>query len=1010
MTDALSNQTLMAYDVASNVVQRTVMGHPPGQPGSPSVLLTDVAFAHDELSRVFRLDESLFLAAGFTAARPVSLLDEDSDGKVTTFFEFDALSRSTFLVEDDGEVRSTIYDGASRAIEQVDALGNRQLTTYDKNSNPLTVASVEVSPESLVPIETFTADYVWDQLNRLARATDNAGQTTRFEYDSRDNLVFRSDPEGPETPDPLGLFPGPINGPGNTETYVYDGLGRLLAQVSDLRVGGTGAAVLDTSNPANPDGQIILAYGWDGNSRLAAIVDDNANRTSFGYDALDRQVQKRNADGTEWLTVFDRDDNARSVTDPNGTIVTNTFDALNRLVRRDIDRAVDVLGTTLETYGYDGLSRLTRSTDDNGVAGLAEVERVYDSLSRLVEERQNGRALSSVFTGDGKRVSSTYPGGRQIAHTFDAIDRVKTTTDGPGAAGVIATSSWIGPGLRELRRENGNQTVLTFLDDSGQDTGYDAVKRIANLRVLAPGGGSAIVDRQYTYNRADMRTSEVTADDLGQGDELLDRFAYDSTYRVIQSDYDLGPGGTRRERAATSYSYDGVGNRVATQETLLASSLALQAAEVVDVGPASLVRGDALSLGAWAGRGRGQAAAVRLLPNATVEGRVAGPSVELQPGATVDGDVETDALVARSGSTITGAVRPFGPPEPLPSVDPIAPSSLDVTVRSRRTRTLAPGAYRRVTVRQGAELVLAGGTYELESLDVGQAATVSIRGPVWVRVRSGLSFAPRARVEPAFGLQTADVRWETLAPKVSIQHDVALFGVLVAPESAVRVSQGARVTGTVHAARVDLVQTVAVTSPVAAGEDGRIEMVSYAVNEMNEYTEVNGVTRSHDDNGNLLSESRFTYSYDYRNRLVFVADRSLRQSGGQLPVRLLSIAARARMSSRLGALGPRPSSSTTVGRCARSRPPAALPRSPTSTAASTSTNRSSSKGPPRILSGRASSSRTRMRGRTWSRLRMRLGMWWSGGSTMTSGRRMTPRSSRCWCRRSEIRTGSRAGG
>ena len=54
------------------------------------------------------------------------------------------------------------------------------------------------------------------------------------------------------------LAPGVTkNGPGNTCTYVYDGLGRMTRQVCDLRVGGTGAGAIDTSNPRNLRGSAV---------------------------------------------------------------------------------------------------------------------------------------------------------------------------------------------------------------------------------------------------------------------------------------------------------------------------------------------------------------------------------------------------------------------------------------------------------------------------------------------------------------------------------------------------------------------------------------------------------------------------------------------------------------------------------------------------------------------------------------------------------------------------------
>ena len=357
------------------------------------------------------------------------------------------------------------------------------------------------------------------------------------------------------------------NGPGNTCSYVYDGLGRMVRQVCDLRVGGTGAGALDTTNPRNPDGQISLGYVFDKNSRLVGIVDDNGNRTSFGYDALNRKTSHTNADGSAWAFTYDRDHNVRTVTDPNGSVATKTYDAVNRLVQVDVLRAAGVVGTTRETFAYDGLSRLVFANDDNGGAGAAQTwEGVFDSLGRLLEERQSGKAVSSQYTGDGKRHQVTYPGGRVISRTFDVLDRIKQLKDGPA---ILAASDWIGPSMRELQRLNGNGTRLTFLNDAGNaDVGYDAVQRITRLRVLS--SGAAIVDREYGYNRASQRTLERRHDDFG----LTDTYAYDSTYRVIASAYDQAglPGAVPRDLSAISYQLDGVGNRRQVQKTTAAGT------------------------------------------------------------------------------------------------------------------------------------------------------------------------------------------------------------------------------------------------------------------------------------------------------------------------------------------------------------------------------------------------------------------------------------------------------
>ena len=164
-------------------MQTQVFGHPASDTDSKTVLLQDVRYFYDELNRRYQTDESLFVADGFSPVRAPDLLDDNADGFVTNVYEYDALSRLTYTVEDDGEVAEMLYDGLSRQIAEVDALGNMLLMDYDSNSNPVRVTSVEVSENDLVSQEVFETRYVYDQFNRLVRATDNAGQTSRFTYD-----------------------------------------------------------------------------------------------------------------------------------------------------------------------------------------------------------------------------------------------------------------------------------------------------------------------------------------------------------------------------------------------------------------------------------------------------------------------------------------------------------------------------------------------------------------------------------------------------------------------------------------------------------------------------------------------------------------------------------------------------------------------------------------------------------------------------------------------------------
>lgn len=193
-----------------------------------------------------------------------------NDGLVTTRAEYGRNSRVTRTLDDNIHQTLFEYDGADRLVRRTDELSNRIEYAYDGNNHIIRMTEIEFSPESANtgtpqsrmvdgrPAEVFVTLNVYDELDRLTRTTDNLGQTRRFAHDSQDNLVLMSDATGPPMPDPLNLFAGQINGPGNTTSFVYDGINRLLRRVVDLHVGGQGNGALDTSNPTNPDGRITV--------------------------------------------------------------------------------------------------------------------------------------------------------------------------------------------------------------------------------------------------------------------------------------------------------------------------------------------------------------------------------------------------------------------------------------------------------------------------------------------------------------------------------------------------------------------------------------------------------------------------------------------------------------------------------------------------------------------------------------------------------------------------------
>jgi RHS repeat-associated protein len=554
MTDPMGNVTEHRYDANGNVGGDRFPGSPnpfgtrvsgelvdvPG--GSANVRLSETTYTYDKMDRVTRQTAAFF---DTQTQAPIS------DGNTTTSRTYTDESKVKTVTDDNSQTKTNFYDTASRTAKTVDAKGNERINTYDANSNVSTITSREKSDLGN-PDQLFTTTVAYDGLDRPSSTTDNIGNVNRSLYDSRDNRT--------RTIDALT----------HQVLYQHDGLKRLVRTIRDMNGDGPNPA----ARPGDAGPDIVTEQTWDDASRLTSQTDDNSNPTTYVYDGLNRKVAERYADNTVKSFTFDVHDNMTFWTDPNQNQVTQIYDLDNRLTRRDIAVGPGVSDdTTFEVYKYDGLSRLVHAEDDDSL-----VTRQYDSLSHVTREVQNGQVVVEVYDGVGNQLSCTYPGGRIVSNTHDALNRKKVISDQDG---MIATYYYVGPGRVE-RRDYGNNTRteysydgITGVPNAGSDLG---VKRITRTRHMVvgrtcnsdtdcPTGDTCeppthtciIDDRIYTWDKMFNKTRRK--DVRPNGPQLTHDYSYDSIYRLIHTHVTDGNGAPVRD---TIYNLDGVGNRMTT--------------------------------------------------------------------------------------------------------------------------------------------------------------------------------------------------------------------------------------------------------------------------------------------------------------------------------------------------------------------------------------------------------------------------------------------------------------
>ena len=513
--DPMGNVQVLSYDANNQVVREIRYGELQDiKGGGNNIRLTESGFGYDAEDR--RVSEQRLYFDPASGA-PIG------KGSSTKLIVFDDAGDLVQQVDDNGRITRSDFDTANRTIEITDPKGNSIQYAYDPSGNVVSVIENEKS-DLVAPDQSFLSHLYYDNLNRLVRTEDAAGNIVDMAYDSRHHVTWLSDAQRTSPA-----------GPGNVTRFVYDGASRLVRTTRYLTDSGVGGG--------NIVGTIDTDQLWDDSSRLIQVSDGNGNSTKYQYDPLNRATGVIYADGSAELAAFDLFDNVVHSTRPNGTVRSATFDALNRPVRYDYLPGPGISSNlTFESFTFDGASRLVVASNN-----VSQVLRRYDSLADVTSETQTGIELKVAYDGEGNQVQLTYPNGRGISQVFDELGRLQSVADD---AGVIATFNYVGPG-RVAKRSYRNGTASEFTyDGMGKNpTGDFGFKQMVQSLHKRIADQSVIDQRLYTWDRAGNKISYATP--LQSAVPKL--FKYDSTSRLVQ--------GADAAGAAVGYAFDADGNR-----------------------------------------------------------------------------------------------------------------------------------------------------------------------------------------------------------------------------------------------------------------------------------------------------------------------------------------------------------------------------------------------------------------------------------------------------------------
>jgi RHS repeat-associated protein len=552
--DSVGNQTVTQYDPAGNVVRTSQFGPTGGAsptsdgpdtlPGPVSsggviqsgnlvnpntnVLLSATEYSYDELGRTFQTSQVLFvntiptvrtpdvaegasdigkgsLMPGATQAIPgvsgVTIL-----GRVSDRTEYDRDSRVTFTVMDDLDTTHTFYDGAGRVIKTVDPVGNTVETAYDGNNNVIETRETDVAQVAGVPNEVFLTTNFYDSLNRLQESVDNLGQTTYYQYDSRDNLVAMADANGPLTGATITrrAFPdGPktvdaINSPGNVTLYFYDGMDRQTRQQQILTVSGQGDGVnfgatvegikvvaSSTSSGGNTSTTLNdITQSWTANQWAGMTVQITGGTGAGQVRTISSNTATQLTLSLTWTTVPD---------------ATSTY-AIMPIPLPDTSQGGGD-GIIRTGYVYDKNSLTSALIDDQGNVTLY----LYDNLDRKVAETK-GVTINTALNSSkilGSRVIMT-PTAATISNPA-AIPAAEVNNQLTEIKGRLNAVAGLFPSLADRVDDHPPTTIVSGYDpndnllirsdenNSYVFTKYDGIDRPIAVRVFRAGQHDSFV-------------------------------------------------------------------------------------------------------------------------------------------------------------------------------------------------------------------------------------------------------------------------------------------------------------------------------------------------------------------------------------------------------------------------------------------------------------------------------------------------------------------------------------
>jgi RHS repeat-associated protein len=539
-TDPQGGVTSYTYDAAGNRLSTAL---PDG---------TTTTSTYDAAGNMTSTTDALGQTTSYTYnAFGQVLTIKDPQGGVTSY-TYDAAGNMTAMTDPAGATTQYQYDARGNVTKVTNPLGQATTFVYDAAGN---LAST-TDPAGA------TTSFAYDAAGNMTSQTDANGAVTRFEYDARNRLVKAIDPAGNVTTytyDVNGNRTSQTDANGNVTRYEYNARGQVVKVVDAL-----GNATIYTYGGSG------CASCGGGTDKLTSLTDANGNSTSYHYDTLGRLLSETDALGNTTSYAYDSKGNLSARTDANGATIKYTYDGLGRLLKKtypdttEESYTYDAKGSILTatnrnvsyTFTYDAAGKIKSVADSTGKVISYEYDALgnktkmispegksisytYDTANRLTAIL-NGGTFTFGYDSIGRRTKLSYSNGDTATYSYDKQGRLTNLVHKNAAGAVIASNGYA---LDKIGNRLGNTT-----QDRTISYQYDAIYRLTQALSNTPGFSTNTKTGKGTTTATQQQKEFYTYDPVGN------RLASDKTksYTYNQANQLITNGGT--------YTYDKNGN------------------------------------------------------------------------------------------------------------------------------------------------------------------------------------------------------------------------------------------------------------------------------------------------------------------------------------------------------------------------------------------------------------------------------------------------------------------